>query len=183
MSHSDCIAIVAHDAGGAEILSSYVRRQDVLFQRRCKIVAVGPAQRIFETKLGPIERITLAQAVAQSSSVLCGTGWQSNVEFEAIALARQHAIPSVAFLDHWVNYRQRFLRAGAWNLPDEIWVGDAMAYDLARTALPSVPVRLVENPYFLDIAAALAHSSIKPSAAGTAILYVCEPVREPAMPH
>ncbi len=112
---------------------------------------------------------------------MCGTGWQSDVELEAIALARQRAIPSTAFLDHWTNYRQRFLRGGTWTLPDTIWVGDAFAYDLACTALPSVPVRLVENPYFLDIAAALAPASRPPPAAGTAILYVCEPVREPAL--
>ena len=32
-----------------------------------------------------------------------------------------------AFLDHWTNYRERFLLDGSPVLPDELWVGDEHA--------------------------------------------------------
>lgn len=181
MKSSDPIAIVAHDAGGAEILSSYVRRQGEHYQSRCRFVLEGPARKIFEAKLGPIATLPLAVAIEQSSSVLCGTGWQSDLELDSIILSRQCAKRSVAFLDHWVNYRQRFVRGHGLHVPDEIWVGDAAGFDMARIALPGVPITLVDNPYFLDIAEALSNCETTPPQHGFAILYVCEPVREPAL--
>jgi hypothetical protein len=175
------IAVVAHDAGGAEILSSYIRRQGVQYQSRCLFVLEGPARKIFATKLGPIDTLPIRAAIKQSSTVLCGTGWQSELELESIILSRQHGKRSTAFLDHWVNYKERFIRGGNLHLPDEIWVGDPAAFELAHAVLPDVSITLVENPYFLDIAAAFSDPAVALSPHdGFSILYVCEPVREPA---
>jgi hypothetical protein len=73
----------------------------------------GPALKIFERKLGPIEQMPLDDALRQSDGLLCGTSWQSDIEWRAIELARSRGKPSAAFLDHWVNYRElsRTLRA------------------------------------------------------------------------
>ncbi len=139
--------IIAHDAGGAEVLSSYVRRTGL----RCLYVLQGPARKIFERKLGNIETLPLDEAIRQADWVLCGTSWQSELEFDAIKLARALGKRSVAFLDHWVNYRERFERKGELNLPDEIWVGDPIAAELAGKIFDLTPIRLVENPYFMDI--------------------------------
>ena len=69
-------AVVSHDAGGAEILSSYVRRRG----EKAVFVLAGPALRVFERKLGPIENAPLDQAVRQAAWVLCGTSGQSALE-------------------------------------------------------------------------------------------------------
>jgi hypothetical protein len=176
------VVIVAHDAGGAEVLSSYVRRLDRAAQSRYVFVLDGPARRIFSTKLGQVRQLPLDVALQQSSSVLCGSGWQSDLEVRAIALASRQLKHSTVFLDHWVNYRERFMRDGETHLPDEIWVGDAIALDRARTALPGLPISLVENPYFLDIRDEFRRRPpMKAGPDGVSVLFVCEPIREHAL--
>lgn len=169
------IAIICHDAGGAEILSSYVRHfnGDVLY------VLEGPARKIFERKLGAIQSHTLEKAVRLSTSILCGTGWQSDLEFNALKLARSLKKHSAAFLDHWTNYRERFIRSGETCLPDELWVGDTIAENMARNIFPDLPVRFVENPYFIDIRQEfLAIKTTPHRTDAISVLYVCEPLRE-----
>ncbi len=172
-------AIVSHDAGGAEILSSYVRRQGLA----CIYVLEGPARKIFERKLGSIEILSLEDAIRSASSVLCGTSWPSDLEYNAIKLARASGKHSIAFLDHWVNYRERFIRSGETCLPDEIWVGDAVAASMAKEIFQTLPVHQVENPYFQDICqelAAIPKKSLSPSD-GISVLYICEPIRTHAL--
>lgn len=172
-------AVVAHDAGGAEVLSSYIAHERL----DCRYVLEGPARAVFERKLGVLTLSTLADAVRVADSVLCGTSWQSDLELDAIRLARASGKPSVAWIDHWVNYRARFERAGVTTLPDELWVGDEWALALARQHLPELPVRLLDNPYFADVALSLAQEArIYPALPGQlAVLYVCEPIREHAL--
>ena len=50
-------------------------------------------------------------------------------------------------LDHWVNYPMRFERQGARVLPDEAWVTDDWAADLARRCFPGLAVRQKPNAY------------------------------------
>jgi hypothetical protein len=114
--------------------------------------------------------------------VLCGTGWQSGFEREAIGLSRARGKKTVAFLDHWVNYRERFQEAGQSVLPDEIWVGDEHAERIARPIFPQIPVVLQENPYVEDLLAEIDRMSAGQSCqSATSVLYVCEPVAEHAL--
>lgn len=137
------LVIVSHDAGGAEILSSWAVRQDEPFL----LVLGGPALKVFERKLGKVEVLDLEQALEKADWVLTGTSWQSDMENDAIALARTLQKKSVYFLDHWVNYRQRFEVDGELQLPDEIWVGDKNAYRLAQEIFIGATVCLKANPY------------------------------------
>lgn len=168
------IAVIAHDAGGAEILSSYVRQQDFDI---CYVLE-GPARKIFERKLGPIKTTSLREAISRSTSIISSTSWESDIEFDARKLAHEYGKTSVAFLDHWINYQERFIRAGEMVLPDEIWVGDILAEAKAREIFPSTPVRLVENPYFQDIRTEVRELEIcpRPFSNSIAVLYVCEPI-------
>lgn len=176
MAEQDTVGIVSHDAGGAEILSSYVRRERL----RTLLAVEGPALSVFERKLGPISPVPLQQAVEGSSWLLCGTGWQSDLEWRGIAMARESGTHSIAFLDHWMHYRERFERNGMQCLPDELWVGDENALQMARQELSPLPVRLVRNPYFEDARRELMliQSRAVPRSDGPVILYVCEPMRE-----
>ncbi|MDH4199230.1 MAG: hypothetical protein OEV66_02530 [Spirochaetia bacterium] len=173
------IAIVSHDAGGAEILSSYVRRQAL----ECLYVLEGPARKIFERKLGRVETHTLEEAIGQASSILCGTSWQSDLELNAIKLARLQGKFSIAFLDHWSHYQNRFVRFNETSLPDEIWVGDLMAEKMAKEFFPDIQVTLIDNPYLQDVQQELdiiqTHRSSSPDA--ISVLYVCEPISEHAL--
>ena len=139
------VTVVAHDAGGAAILASYVKQEriDALF------VLAGPAEKVFRQRFNTdIQTIPLSEALAASDWVLTGSGWQSDFEWQAIRHGRAAGQHVVTYLDHWVNYAERFLRNGITCYPDEIWVGDKYAAQIVRNNLPGLNMRQVDNPYF-----------------------------------
>src|SRR5216684_1679442 len=121
------VAIVSHDAGGAEILASYVSRHDIV----CRFVLEGQAVNVFKRRLGGVEICSLAQGLSACDEILCGTSWQSDLEWLAIQLAQRAGKPAIAFLDHWINYPERFIRKEVQHLPSELWVGDVETERLA----------------------------------------------------
>jgi hypothetical protein len=172
------VAIVAHDAGGAELVASYARRAGL----HGVVVAAGPALAVMDGKLPSWPRRSLDEAIAASSWLLTGTSWQSDLEWTALGLARQSGRPTVTYLDHWVNYRERFVRAGDVRWPDQVWVADRLAEAIARRDLPGLELRLAGNPYLEDIQERLAQlRAARPTPQQPHVLYVCEPVREHAL--
>ncbi len=172
------VAIVSHDAGGAEILSSWLSRAHC----QASVVVAGPAETIFRRKCPQAEFMTLEAALAKCTWVLCGTGWQSSFERQAIARGRALGKKTVAFLDHWVNYRERFEERGHSLRPDEIWVGDIDAERIARAVFDQPPVFLQPNPYFDDLLAEISRIQKRESGSVAGrVLYVCEPVTEHAL--
>jgi hypothetical protein len=175
------MAVISHDAGGAEILSSYVKKSGA----ECLFTLDGPAIKIFERKLGELVLCSLESSIAHADLVVCGTSWQSDLECDAIKLARKKNKSSVAYLDHWVNYEARFLRSGEATLPDEIWVGDSWGKTLADRVFSDIPVLLKPNPYFTEVLEELSRMERLCNGAQydrTALnfLYVCEPISEHA---
>jgi hypothetical protein len=80
-----------------------------------------------------------------------------------------------------VNYRERFLYPrGGWeeNLPDELWVGDPSALEIAQKDFPGRDVRLVPNQAFEEMkdecTAAKTHVVEDP----LGILFVSEPISQ-----
>ena len=71
-----------------------------------------------------------------------------------------------------MNYAPRFERAGQSVWPDELWVADAWAEEIARQTLPPLPIRQLENLYLQDQVARVA-----PVPGTGTLLYVLEPVR------
>lgn len=172
------VALISHDAGGAEILSSWIKSQAEEF---CRVVE-GPAKLIFEKKLGGGENLELENAIFKADWILCGTSWQSDLEKKAIILGKKSRKKVVSFLDHWVNYTERFIFDGNLVLPDEIWVGDTDAEITAINVFPNTPIVLQNNPYFLDLKAQLKNINRSQTENDfKTILYVCEPIREHAL--
>ncbi|MGZ3698459.1 MAG: hypothetical protein ACXWP5_10010, partial [Bdellovibrionota bacterium] len=172
------IWVVAHDSGGAEILSAWVKRNA---GEHFRFVLEGPALKVFERKLPDVSvatRADLESADPKADWILTGTGWASDLEFEAIRIARRKGVRVVSFLDHWVNYIERFTRKGLVSLPDEIWVGDEDALKIAKERFQTrVAIRLEPNPYFDEIREELkkvTKSGGASSKSGIRILYVCE---------
>jgi len=140
--------IVSHDAGGAEILANYVaQNKQQLFQ----FVLAGPALLIFQRTLGDISVSELDLALVCADWCLCGTSWQSDLEWQAIDKAQRLDKKVIAFIDHWVNYSDRFIRNNVQHLPDEIWVGDEYAEKEARRCFMHTPIEVVENSYLINI--------------------------------
>lgn len=78
-----------------------------------------------------------------------GASYTSKIELKFIQEAQRRNVRSYAFIDHWVNFRSRFV----WNenliLPDLIWVIDNDAKKLAlQEGLPEAKIVVAENPYY-----------------------------------
>jgi hypothetical protein len=168
--------VACHDAGGAEVVSSYLRRRG---ESQFLAVLEGPALSVFARKFDALELCTLEGALGRAQSLLCGSSWQSRLEFDALERARTAGLHSVAFLDHWVNYAERFCRDGRRVLPDEFLVTDDVALARAREAFPGIRVREVGNPYLEDLTEQLsALRPAEPDAGVATLLFLSEPVSE-----
>ena len=86
--------------------------------------------------------------------------------------AREAGVRSAVWLDHWVNYPERFDL-----LPDELWVSDEHAARIARETVPGPPVIVQGNPYLEDAAAEI-RALEGPRGPLERVLYVTEPTSE-----
>lgn len=135
----------------------------------------GPAKKIWESVFPEVVLYdSIEQAIDGSELLISGTGWASDIEHESRRLAKSKTVKSIAVIDHWVNYLERFVRNGKQVLPDEIWVTDEHALNLALSTFPDKPVTQIENYYLekqlRDIA--LLNKSSVPE-----FLYILEPIR------
>lgn len=166
--------IVSHDAGGAEIVSAWVRRHP---EHSCEFILDGPAIDIFVRKIPGIKIKVpgfLSKTIEGVDFVLTGTSWASDLEKRAIALAKKKNICVASYLDHWINYLQRFKV-----LPDEIWVGDQEAFAIAKNVFEKSIIKLVPNLYFEDMRKEIGEFNMPISKNGSRkILYVSEPIKE-----
>lgn len=142
------IAVVSHDAGSSELLCALIsqHKNDAIWH-------------IFASPKSPMaiicERYTLTYTLIKDAAeqlqalspdaLFFGTGWQNKCERPYVTYCKKHRIPTVAFLDHWSSYRERFgYPTLGWeeNCGDFTAVHDAKAFDLAtKFALPH-PLKL-----------------------------------------
>lgn len=180
------ILICCHDAGGAEIVSEWVRAEP---SKEYCFLLQGPAVKIFRNKIAELKVLEAEEAYAELPAidfVLAGTSWGSSIEIECIARAREREVFSAVFLDHWINYPERFIRDGAQQLPDEIWVGDEDACQLAGHHFKTSVIRLLPNPYFLDLKhriEALDLTAARSTKNERNVLFVCENISDHARLH
>lgn len=180
----DSVAVCAHDAGAASHMAAWLAP----LQPQLRLCMAGPAEQLFNARLQSAinPNQTLEQALDGAQRLISGTGWASDLEHQARQLARQRDIPSVAVLDHWVNYRERFQREGIEVLPDALWVADAEAAALAKAVFPNLPVLQLPNHWLEGLCSAVQaiRSSAAPAIANPhrparRLLYLLEPIRVP----
>lgn len=179
------IGIVSHDAGGAEILSHWVK------ENYCKnkyfFYLDGPANKIFKNNINSklineIAKGSIEKFIESSDLIITGTSWQSNVEREFIKIAKLKGKKIISILDHWANYRERFVIDNYVELPDEIWVCDKYAKKIAESIFDNnVSLRLITNPYIENIKRNISSQmKLSKNFKTESMLYVCEPIREHA---
>ena len=166
------VAVACHDAGGANQLAAWWSQGAPAGARA---FVTGPAAALWARRFGAgAAAASLEQALHGTRSVVTGTGWGSDLEHRARSLARANGQLSVAVLDHWVNYPQRFTRDGQTVWPDRFWVTDEDALALARRSFPGAPVELQVNAYLAEQLAGIGPAAAAPPQ----LLYVLEPVRD-----
>lgn len=169
------LAVVCHDAGAANLIVPWV--VDHLSDTR--VCVAGPAERIWRETFPVCPTFPMEQALAAAQTLISGTGWSSDLEHNARVEARRRGIYTVGVLDHWTNYRERFIRKDICCLPDEIWVTDPEAFFEAERCFPGTRIRQLRNVYADTIVARVQRlrGHISPSARN--VLYILEPIRQP----
>jgi hypothetical protein len=169
------LAVAAHDAGAANLIIGWLRGRRDLDVRPC---LTGPAVNLWTAAFGKSQILPLTEALRDASTLLSGTSYASDLEHQARALAKAHGIHSIGVIDHWVNYPDRFLRAGSQVLPDEIWVADEDALSIALDFFPETTVQLQPNLYLADQVSQVLAAGREPySETLRRVLYALEPIR------
>ncbi|MDZ8065616.1 MAG: hypothetical protein RMY64_08240 [Nostoc sp. DedQUE08] len=150
------IIAIAHDPGGANAVAATVAALRVA-GTQVEAYAKGPAIRQFqrlEVACTPIseEHQTLFSRLT-GDILLTGTSQYNEFERDAILWARQKHIPSIAVIDYWANYRQRFQAFNNPNteptFPDIITaIDEVCAAGMLADGIPEKRIRIVGQPYF-----------------------------------
>jgi hypothetical protein len=169
------LAVVCHDAGACNLVLPWLDPCG----GRLRALMQGPAEALFRARF-PKRALAahshqLTSVLAGAELVLTGTGWASDLEHRARALARERGQRTVAVIDHWVNYAERFERGGEVVWPDEFWVTDDTALALARRTFAGATVRRFDNLYLQAQVEQVRRSEAVPRSGG--VLYVLEPMR------
>lgn len=172
------ISIVCHDAGAANHIFSWMSHctsslPDTGYD--WQVFLSGPARKILSSYNLPQAHLseTIDKAINNSKTLICGTGWESNTEYDAIKLARRNKIESIAVIDHWTNYKERFIRNGVYLLPDQIWVVDEYARKLANSVFTETPIVQKQNLYLDRSAKEIRNYDTEKT---NGILYLLEPI-------
>ena len=170
------VAVACNDAGAANIIINWLR---VMPQIKVRAHLGGPAIDLWHRAFPETVNYGLKDALQGSHMLLSGTGWASSLEYDARNMASEAGVFSVAVIDHWVNYEERFIRNERAIHPDEIWVVDEYGYDLALSTFPSLKVRLLPNYYLIEQVKLIKafESTLFPHPGYTNILYALEPIR------
>ena len=107
----------------------------------------GPAVKIFNKFFKNFKNLPLKKAIKDCNSLISGTGWETCLEHNARIEAKIKSIKSIAVIDHWVNYKERFKFNNKSCFPNEIWVTDRHAFEIASNIFKNIKIKLLENIY------------------------------------
>jgi hypothetical protein len=168
---SQSFGVVCHDAGGANQIIAMLSSWEHVPTYVCM---EGPAAALWQQTFPDFPLSSDFSWVNTVSVLISGTGWASDLEHEARRAARDAGVYSLAVLDHWTSYNDRFIRSGETILPNEIWVLDFEAEQLALQCFPNT--KIIRKPDFYGESQA---SLVQPVTNKTPnhLLYLLEPIR------
>lgn len=166
------IGIVCHDAGAANQVLAMLERGVFI---EPLLYFEGPALKLLrQSEINSCIVESLEELVKKVSTMITGTGWGADLEHNARVRAIQKNIHSIAVLDHWVNYRERFIREKKQTLPHELWVFDNYALEIASNLFTRVPVTLLPDYYTQKHLKAITPIE---NVIGNELCYLLEPAR------
>lgn len=171
------VAICCHDAGGANLVAAWVA---AAASQDFRICVDGPARTIFSNAVPRRVTEPLSAVLDGAQCLLSSSGWSSALEHQARVEAKRRGMPVLAVLDHWVNYRMRFIRDEVESLPDVLIVTDREAAAMAAATFGAA-CRIVmwDNRYLQsEVAKVLSYPQPVIGARAARLLIVLEPVRQ-----
>lgn len=144
------ITVACYDAGGSEIVSAWLKSNKFKFFP----FLGGPAKKIFKKRFKRLKKIKLSHALSKSDLVVTGTSIKSNLELNIIKAAKKKNLITKSFIDHWVNYKKRFIRKNHQIvLPNKIITGDIYAKKKAERIFSKKKIEYFKNPLWEEIKA------------------------------
>ena len=187
------VAVVSHDAGASERIVDILARQParVAGGHRCFYREGSPFAGLLRTEKR-IAKECAKNAIDKNwrndlsrygpDLVVVGTGWQNRWHREAIQWAKERGLPTIAVMDHWSAYRERFgFPEKSWrkNLPEVVIVQDRFAYRIACELLAPSRVRWIEDYTFEKIVHAY-RKALSEKSEKNRLLFLSEPTAEVA---
>jgi Capsule polysaccharide biosynthesis protein len=153
---------MARDAGAAAALSPVARTLIRDGRLGVSIVAFGQAAGIFRERGLPVlafsesptrEQVESLLAREGARVVLTGTSMEASKDAAFWDAARTAGIPSIALVDHWCNYSERFTSEAPFDaVPDTIAVMDeAAAAALQAEGCPPGLLLVTGQPHFDEV--------------------------------
>lgn len=172
------VTAAAHDPGAANAVAASVLRLR-LEGVEVEAYAKGPAVQVFKRfAISPVGVASNEWNILEQTDcnvLLTGTSWAGSFECELFRWAKTKGIPSVAVLDYWSNYRQRFLHQEQLVLPDRVTALDeASVSDMLSAGLPATQIVVTGQPYFSWLIANRLNLSIAPGPVKK-LLFVSQP--------
>ncbi len=165
------IVIFSHDAGGAQILSSYLFKKNILsVYGICK----GPAISIFKEKKIKVKKKTLKSLLNIGDIFFTTTSWNSILEKTAMKNLFQKRKRFITFIDHWLHFKKRF---DFKYLPNEIWSFDIKSYDICKKMFRNTKIKFKKN-YFHNYAVNKISQFKKNKNYKLNYLYLTEPISD-----
>tara|TARA_Y200000002_G_scaffold383292_1_gene404955 strand:+ start:12006 stop:12902 length:897 start_codon:yes stop_codon:yes gene_type:complete len=165
------IGFVSHDSGGSNLLAYMAMKMDSEINK--KVSAEGPGMKIWSDVFPSIEFCQADTVINFSDLIITGTG-NTDFEHQIRVKAKENNKYTIAVIDHWVNYLERFSFNGSSLFPDEIWVTDEEALKLAKNLFTNVKIIHINNDYYNFVKFQIGHNNLK----SKNILYVMEPIEE-----
>lgn len=159
------ICVAANDAGGAQQLANLMESINQPFSALLK----GPAVQIFERSRNIYKLIDDETEMDSFDFLISGTGWMTDLEFNAMNFFKRKNKPFLSVLDHWVNFESRFERTFKVE-PNMLAVTNIYALELAKKFFPSVPVWLIPDFELIEL-----QNIISASTSRSKILVLLEP--------
>ena len=106
----------------------------------------GPAKIIWERNFPDNKLLPINRVMDDSNTLLSGTG-AGDLENFARFQAKKRNIKNIAVIDHWTDYKGRFIRNEKELLPDLILVSDKYAYKQIKSIFPSTLIIQLPNNY------------------------------------
>ncbi|MCZ7384082.1 MAG: CDP-glycerol glycerophosphotransferase family protein [Candidatus Methanoperedens sp.] len=158
-----------HDPAGAMAIAPVIKRLRQEGKVEVAVVGTGYSKDVFsshgigfrdDASYGDFPDVSyLARKILETEKpeiLLTGTSRIRSLEKELTVLGRKTGIKSLAVLDYWSNYWQRFSNLETGNrfeyLPDKIAVMDELAKkEMVAEGFPQDTIAVTGNPHFDDI--------------------------------
>lgn len=173
------ILIVCHDAGGAEIVSNYIKNKK---NDKYIFCIKGPAIKIFKRNIKNFKNNSQIKDYSKINKLIIGTSIKSKLELRYLNKANQLKIYTQCFLDHWVYYKKKLTLNKKIILPNEFLVGDIYSKNIIKKLFKKSKVTFIKNPYLKEIKKKIDKIVKKNNNKNKLkkILYLTEPLRNQA---